>query len=38
MMTLLVSCHVLNRVPMKNKDWEKTFVILLTHMGLFGKG
>ena len=43
--TILTACHVLNRVPTKNKEitpfeeWEKkkanTFI--LTYMGLFGK-
>ena len=43
--TILIACHVLNRVPTKNKEitsfeeWEKkkdnTFI--LTYMGLFGK-
>jgi hypothetical protein len=43
---ILTTFHVLNRVPMKNKEitpfeeWEKKKVntFLLTYLGLFGKG
>ena len=41
---ILTACHVLNRVPTKNKEitpfeeWEKKMpTLILTYMGLFGK-
>jgi transposase InsO family protein len=40
---ILTTCHVLNRVPTKNKEIirgmgeEKANTIILTYMGLFGK-
>jgi hypothetical protein len=41
---ILTACHVLNWVPTKNKEitpfeeWEKFKTLLLTDLGLFGKG